>query len=51
MLGKIDLWVQVTCPRFSVDWDYHFSRPVSIPLFFDLKEAKSESGKIMDTNA
>ena len=52
MFGGIDFWVQVACPRLSVDWGHHFSRPVLSPyeFFVCFKEAKSESGKFMDTN-
>ncbi|KAK0740853.1 putative diphthamide synthesis protein-domain-containing protein [Schizothecium vesticola] len=31
MMGDIECWVQVACPRLSIDWGYAFPRPLLTP--------------------
>ena len=31
MFEDVDCWVQVACPRLSIDWGYAFSRPLLTP--------------------
>ncbi|KAK6504830.1 Diphthamide biosynthesis protein 1 [Arthrobotrys musiformis] len=31
MFGDVDAWVQVACPRLSIDWGYAFPRPLLSP--------------------
>ncbi|KAF7556496.1 hypothetical protein G7046_g6283 [Stylonectria norvegica] len=31
MLGDVECWVQVACPRLSIDWGYAFPRPLLTP--------------------
>jgi len=29
--GKVDAWIQVCCPRLSMDWGHHFAAPLLSP--------------------
>ena len=31
MMGDIDAWVQIACPRLSIDWGYAFPKPLLTP--------------------
>lgn len=31
MMGDVEAWVQVACPRLSIDWGYAFPRPLLSP--------------------
>jgi 2-(3-amino-3-carboxypropyl)histidine synthase len=31
MISSVDAWVQVACPRLSIDWGYAFTKPVLTP--------------------
>ena len=31
MMAEVECWVQVACPRLSIDWGYAFSRPLLTP--------------------
>ncbi|KAK4547869.1 Diphthamide biosynthesis protein 1 [Oleoguttula mirabilis] len=31
MMGDVECWVQVACPRLSIDWGYAFARPLLTP--------------------
>lgn len=31
MMGDVDCWVQIACPRLSIDWGYAFPRPLLTP--------------------
>ncbi|KAG6042226.1 Diphthamide biosynthesis protein 1 [Claviceps citrina] len=31
MMNEVECWVQVACPRLSIDWGYAFSRPLLTP--------------------
>ncbi|CAM1504120.1 Fc.00g017110.m01.CDS01 [Cosmosporella sp. VM-42] len=31
MMGDVECWVQVACPRLSIDWGYAFPRPLLTP--------------------
>jgi len=46
MMPQADFWVQIACPRLSVDWGHFFSRPVLSPyeMYVMLGEAKMGSG-------
>jgi 2-(3-amino-3-carboxypropyl)histidine synthase len=41
LLPNVDVWVQIACPRLSVDWGHHFSVPVLSP--YELHVALNES--------
>jgi len=40
MFPNIDVWVQIACPRLSVDWGHHFTKPVLNP--YELNVALGE---------
>ncbi|KAL9118578.1 MAG: hypothetical protein Q9187_004876 [Circinaria calcarea] len=31
MMGDVECWVQIACPRLSIDWGYAFERPLLTP--------------------
>ena len=31
MMEDVECWVQVACPRLSIDWGYAFPRPLLTP--------------------
>lgn len=31
MMEEVECWVQVACPRLSIDWGYAFPRPLLTP--------------------
>ena len=31
LMADIECWVQIACPRLSIDWGYAFSRPLLTP--------------------
>jgi 2-(3-amino-3-carboxypropyl)histidine synthase len=31
MMSDVEAWVQVACPRLSIDWGYAFPRPLLTP--------------------
>ena len=31
MMGDVEAWVQIACPRLSIDWGYAFPRPLLSP--------------------
>lgn len=31
LMGDVGAWVQVACPRLSIDWGYAFERPLLSP--------------------
>ncbi|KAL8964088.1 MAG: hypothetical protein Q9183_004714 [Haloplaca sp. 2 TL-2023] len=31
MMGDVDCWVQIACPRLSIDWGYAFPKPLLTP--------------------
>jgi 2-(3-amino-3-carboxypropyl)histidine synthase len=31
MMSDVEAWVQIACPRLSIDWGYAFSRPLLSP--------------------
>ena len=31
MMGDVECWVQIACPRLSIDWGYAFQRPLLTP--------------------
>jgi 2-(3-amino-3-carboxypropyl)histidine synthase len=39
--NKVDAWVQIACPRLSIDWGHHFTKPLlsSYEAFAMLGEA------------
>ena len=40
--SQIDAWVQIACPRLSIDWGHHFSKPLlsTFEIYAMLDEAK-----------
>ena len=40
MFPNVDVWVQIACPRLSVDWGHHFTKPVLNP--YELNVALGE---------
>lgn len=46
----IKSWVQIACPRLSIDWGEYFDRPLLTPYeaMVSLKEAKWQSNYPMD---
>jgi len=32
MSAEVDAWVQIACPRLSIDWGYAFDRPLLTPF-------------------
>ena len=38
----VDCWIQIACPRLSIDWGHHFSKPFlsSYEAFALFEEAK-----------
>jgi 2-(3-amino-3-carboxypropyl)histidine synthase len=49
MMPDVETWVQIACPRLSIDWGYAFPRPLLSPyealVALDLQEAKWMDGK------
>ena len=31
LMGNVEAWVQIACPRLSIDWGYAFSKPLLTP--------------------
>jgi 2-(3-amino-3-carboxypropyl)histidine synthase len=31
MMSDVEAWVQIACPRLSIDWGYAFARPLLSP--------------------
>ena len=31
MMGEVECWVQIACPRLSIDWGYAFPKPLLTP--------------------
>jgi 2-(3-amino-3-carboxypropyl)histidine synthase len=31
LFSDVDAWVQIACPRLSIDWGHAFSRPLLTP--------------------
>lgn len=50
LLPEIDAWIQIACPRLSVDWGHHFFAPVLSPyeLHVALNECDFMSSYPMD---
>ena len=50
LLPQLDAWVQIACPRLSVDWGHHFALPVLSPyeLHVALEECDFMSTYPMD---
>ena len=41
MIKEIDVWVQVACPRLSIDWGEGFDKPILTP--YELEVAMKET--------
>eukprot|EP00596_Hydrurales_sp_CCMP1899_P006855 CAMPEP_0119033838 /NCGR_PEP_ID=MMETSP1177-20130426/905_1 /TAXON_ID=2985 /ORGANISM="Ochromonas sp, Strain CCMP1899" /LENGTH=399 /DNA_ID=CAMNT_0006990901 /DNA_START=122 /DNA_END=1321 /DNA_ORIENTATION=- len=41
MIAEIDVWVQVACPRLSIDWGEGFDKPILTP--YELEVAMNET--------
>jgi 2-(3-amino-3-carboxypropyl)histidine synthase len=52
MSGDVECWVQVACPRLSIDWGYAFPRPLLTPyealVALDVLEYQQEKPYPMD---
>lgn len=50
MMSEVECWVQVACPRLSIDWGYAFPRPLLTPyealIVLGVKEDWKASGDI-----
>ncbi|KAI1471244.1 diphthamide biosynthesis protein [Daldinia caldariorum] len=50
MMADVECWVQVACPRLSIDWGYAFPRPLLTPyealVALDEREDWSRSGGV-----
>lgn len=48
MMSDVECWVQVACPRLSIDWGYAFPRPLLTPyealVALDVREDWSKQG-------
>lgn len=44
LMGDVETWVQIACPRLSIDWGYAFPRPLLSPyealVALGVREAK-----------
>lgn len=57
MMSDVEAWVQIACPRLSIDWGYAFTRPLLSPYealvtlgvreapWLDEEEGESENGE------
>jgi len=49
IMGDVECWVQIACPRLSIDWGYAFARPLLSPyealVALDVREAKWTNDK------
>jgi 2-(3-amino-3-carboxypropyl)histidine synthase len=50
LMPQVDAWIQIACPRLSVDWGHHFPVPILSPyeLHVALQENEFESRYPMD---
>lgn len=39
--GAVDAWVQIACPRLSIDWGHHFTKPLLSSYEFEVCMKKS----------
>lgn len=50
MMSEVECWVQVACPRLSIDWGYAFPRPLLTPyealIVLGVKEDWKNSGDV-----
>lgn len=35
-MPKVDAWVQIACPRLSIDWGAAFNKPILTPYEFNI---------------
>jgi 2-(3-amino-3-carboxypropyl)histidine synthase len=54
LIPDIDVWVQVACPRLSIDWGYAFPQPLLSPyealVALDVREAAWEARRDKEVN-
>ncbi len=36
-MDSVDAWVQIACPRLSIDWGYAFEKPLLSPYEFEVR--------------
>ena len=46
MMPKVDAWVQIACPRLSVDWGHFFTKPMLSPFELHVALGEAELGKV-----
>ncbi|KAL1305062.1 hypothetical protein AAFC00_002000 [Neodothiora populina] len=56
MMSEVECWVQVACPRLSIDWGYAFPRPLLTPhealvVLGGRESWEKEQGAAKDTSA
>ena len=39
---EVDAWIQIACPRLSIDWGHHFSKPLLSAYEFEVTMKESE---------
>lgn len=39
---EVDAWIQIACPRLSIDWGHHFSKPLLSAYEFEVTMEESE---------
>jgi 2-(3-amino-3-carboxypropyl)histidine synthase len=46
MMPQADAWVQIACPRLSIDWGHYFTKPILSPyeLYRMVGETESKEG-------
>ena len=49
MMDEVETWVQVACPRLSIDWGYAFPRPLLSPYEALVALGAREAGWMEDT--
>lgn len=42
MAPHVDAWVQIACPRLSVDWGHFFDRPMLTSYEFEVAMGEQE---------
>ncbi len=43
MMSNVDAWIQIACPRLSIDWGEGFHKPTLTPYEVDKKQLLSAS--------
>ncbi|KAF2497310.1 diphthamide biosynthesis protein 1 [Lophium mytilinum] len=48
MMGDVEAWVQIACPRLSIDWGYAFERPLLSPYEALVALGAKEAGWLIE---